>query len=201
MSFCRLCDLCHHAGQTQGDQETDYHAPGLGYHIDKHRNLWLCCKSGFDQLTFSPRNYTLLRQERAGQYEIPNTIRGLFIDSQKRLWCASKQGVIELYDSSDRYIGNLSRSGKIVNNPQTAFGASAYTFFEDSLHRMWIGCKEDGLFIATPEKTGNYRIQRYRHNAKDPYSLSENSIYDICSDKQGRIWIGTYGGIPKNRRC
>lgn len=182
------------ARQTQGDQEADYHAPGLGYHIDKHRNLWLCCKSGFDQLTFSPRNYTLLRQERAGQYEIPNTIRGLFIDSQKRLWCASKQGVIELYDSSDRYIGNLSRSGKIVNNPQTAFGASAYTFFEDSLHRMWIGCKEDGLFIATPEKTGNYRIRRYRHNAKDPYSLSENSIYDICSDKQGRIWIGTYGG-------
>lgn len=65
------------ARQTQGDQEADYHAPGLGYHIDKHRNLWLCCKSGFDQLTFSPRNYTLLRQERAGQYEILNTIRGL----------------------------------------------------------------------------------------------------------------------------
>ena len=35
------------ARQTQGDQEADYHAPGLGYHIDKHRNLWLCCKSGF----------------------------------------------------------------------------------------------------------------------------------------------------------
>ena len=72
------------ARQTQGDQEADYHAPGLGYHIDKHRNLWLCCKSGFDQLTFSPRNYTLLRQERAGQYEIPNTIRGLFYRFAKK---------------------------------------------------------------------------------------------------------------------
>lgn len=31
------------ARQTQGDRETVYHAPGLGYHIDNHHNLWLCC--------------------------------------------------------------------------------------------------------------------------------------------------------------
>lgn len=171
-------------------QET-YRAAGLNYLIDSHKNLWLCASEGFDRVTFTPRYYELLGEENESK---ENVVRGLFIDSRERLWCATKQGTISLYDATNRYIGNLTRQGVVVDNHQAAFGSNAYTIFEDSLHRIWIGSKDDGLFVATPQNDKKYHIRHYRHDNTETYSLSNNSIYDICADNQGRIWIGTYGG-------
>ena len=172
------------------NRQERYRATGFDYLIDNHKNLWLCAEGGFDYVTFSPRYYTLLGAEM----EKENRIRGLLVDSRERLWCASKNGTIALYDASNRYIGNLSRQGNIVDSREARFGSNAYALFEDSRHRIWIGCKEGGLFVATPQGEKRYRIQHYRHDEKEAYSLSHNSIYTICADRQGRIWIGTYGG-------
>ena len=176
---------------TRNGQKASYQAAGYEYLVDNHKNLWLCAAEGFDCLTFTPRRYTLLGEK---EYGIEGLVRGLLIDHEGRLWCATKQGTISLYDTSNRYIGNLTRQGEIVPNRHAVFGSNAYTLFEDSLQRIWIGCKDDGLFIATPLNGGRYRIRHYRHNDKEPYSLSNNSVYDIRTDKRGRIWIGTYGG-------
>lgn len=62
----------------------------------------------------------------------------------------------------------------------------------DSLGRLWIGT-QDGLCVWTPALN---KLMVYRHVPGNRYSLSQNSIYDICMDRAGNIWTGTYyGGV------
>jgi signal transduction histidine kinase len=35
----------------------------------------------------------------------------------------------------------------------------------------------------------------YQHDPEDPNSLSDNSVYQILEDRDGTLWLGTYGGL------
>ena len=37
----------------------------------------------------------------------------------------------------------------------------------------------------------------FRHDAKDPASLGNDTVTVILIDKQGILWIGTYGGLDQ----
>lgn len=39
-----------------------------------------------------------------------------------------------------------------------------------------------------------YKLHHYVYDARDVYSLSHNSVYDLCEDSLGRIWVVTFGG-------
>lgn len=165
-----------------------YKAPGRRFLIDSHKNIWLCDKSGLDKLSFSNDVYRYISSTDGGA-----GIRGLFVDSQQRIWTSDKNGKIAIYDGDYNYLANLSLSGRLIDNKQLVFGSSIYCFFEDEEHRIWMGSREDGIYVAIPHKDG-YQIKRFAHREKENYSISNNSIYSICKDNSGRIWIGTHGG-------
>ncbi|MCU7552695.1 ATP-binding protein [Chitinophagaceae bacterium LB-8] len=57
---------------------------------------------------------------------------------------------------------------------------------------FWLGT-ESGVFVYNT-KTGKCRHLEKDHN--NPYSITDNSIYSICHDREGGVWVGTYfGGI------
>jgi len=67
----------------------------------------------------------------------------------------------------------------------------------DIQENLWIGT-ENGLFQIIPAQNGmidpylsTYNV--YRNVPGDKYSLSGNYIISICSDRMGRMWLGTYG--------
>lgn len=90
-------------------------------------------------------------------------------------------------------MGNLSASGNIAKDKQLSLGADIYCFFEDKQHRIWMGSRRNGLYVATQGING-YKLTQFTHQPNDSTSINSNSIYSICEDLQGRIWIGTYGG-------
>lgn len=54
---------------------------------------------------------------------------------------------------------------------------------------IWIGTLK-GLSTYN----GSAAFQNHQHNSLIPNTLSQNSIYDICIDRQNIVWIGTYFG-------
>jgi len=61
---------------------------------------------------------------------------------------------------------------------------------EDANKLIWIGT-DSGLNSFDRK---NNKINTWRANPNNPNSLSHNNIFDIISDEQGNLWIGTFGG-------
>lgn len=156
--------------------------------VDDRDNLWAGTKQGIHRFTF-PSSSTRDIVNRNSE------CRGLMIDSKGRLWTGFKDFSISIYDPDYRYLGNLTPDGRIVNDPTQRFGASIYSFLEDSKGRIWIGSRNDGLFLATPKSDGTgFAIRNFRNRRDEPLSLSKNAVYSIYEDARGNIWVGTYGG-------
>jgi PAS domain S-box-containing protein len=59
---------------------------------------------------------------------------------------------------------------------------------QDHQGYMWIG-SQDGL-----NRYDGYGITQFKHDSDDPNSLGFNSIASLHEDKNGFLWIGTWGG-------
>lgn len=158
------------------------------YCIDRQKNLWLGQEGGVDLVSFTNNNFEYINPKLSHA-----EVRATHIDSNNRVWIAKKDGYVEVYDSNHKYIGNLDRNGRIVNDISVRFGEMVYTFFEDKNKTLWIGTRYEGLFVGKPYKDG-YKLKQYRRNRKQTDAISSNAIYSVAQDKHGRVWIGTYGG-------
>jgi len=59
---------------------------------------------------------------------------------------------------------------------------------QDSRGFLWVGTY-DGL-----NKYDGYNFTVYKNSIDDTSSISDNRIRSMCEDKNGNIWIGTWGG-------
>ena len=146
--------------------------------------LWISGMHDLTQVAFKKHLYhlTQLDEGEAQVFAVCNTPEGYH-------WTGYYNGVIKITNSRFEKVGYLAPSGQVVPQ-QVAFCPSAiFTIFYDTQGRIWIGTREHGLFIRTPEG-----MTQYMHNPADKYSLPFNKVYDIVADRHGRIWVGTYGG-------
>ncbi len=104
-------------------------------------------------------------------------------------------------DGDRLFIGTLTHGVKVfdINKgsytdlfryDQNKAEISARDFIQVGEKEIWIAT-ESGLFIYNL-LTGDYTQVRSR--PYDPYSLSTNSLYTFCMDREGGVWIGTYSG-------
>lgn len=108
----------------------------------------------------------------------------LFPSSRNELWIASRMEGLYRIDQD----GVLRKE---INSPTHVVSKQIRSFVEDDMQNIWFGTFEG--------------LQRYNpHN--DTYSvylpdfhsgsLSHKSVFSLCKDRQGTIWVGTYyGGI------
>lgn len=69
-------------------------------------------------------------------------------------------------------------------------GNSLRTFYIDKKGYIWFGTI-DGIYIFDPT---DGKLSHYKHSRTDPFSLPNNSIWEISEDRQSNVWIGTYSG-------
>ncbi|HVW94782.1 MAG TPA: two-component regulator propeller domain-containing protein [Mucilaginibacter sp.] len=68
------------------------------------------------------------------------------------------------------------------------------SIIKDHLGFMWFST-DDGL-----NKFDGYKFTVYRHDSDDLNSLPSNNITHIFEDKQGRLWVGSNGGLSLYNR-
>ncbi len=80
-------------------------------------------------------------------------------------------------------------------------GAAIYAVLQDRNGELWIGTSSDGLMRYNQQ---GKHVAHYRHDPKDPASLSTYGILALHEDRRGELWIGTGRGLNRYdaaRRC
>lgn len=120
--------------------------------------------------------------------ESQNSIRG----NRVREFCAAPEGRIWI-GTEDMGL-NLFDPDKQVFLPLPQPLQSLYT----NIHAMyndgdffWIGTFSKGLNRYNM-KTGEVVTYTY---SDDPHSISQNTVFSICKDRQGVLWVGTISGL------
>lgn len=116
-----------------------------------------------------------------------NWVNDLLVDSQQRLWVATKDGGLSV---APQATGNFQR---FTTSSELAIPSdNIRTLFEDDKGRIWAGTNDAGVFIF------DFKLgvtQRFQFDSEDPNSLCSNVLFDILQDRRGRIWLATGDGL------
>lgn len=143
--------------------------------IDSESNLWIgsenqlsLFENGALQKAIDIRPYLI--KDRPGVY-----INEIESDKKGNLWLGT---------NSNDVLRLNPRNHRIESIPLSEAGGYIHDFFEDAHEKMWIG-------------TDN-RLYSYRQGQIDPEKrindqLTDKTIYSIVGDRQGKLWVGTFG--------
>lgn len=160
---------------------------------DRQGNLWMCTHSkGLEKVTFRTERFHLLFLVNHSYESLSNEVRALCEDKDGNMWVGLKDGMLRVYDRNRNEIGYLTETGTVAKSGKPLFG-NTYYVMQDSKGNLWIATKGAGVVKAEsmPGKL-RYKLTRYRYSADDVYSLSDDNVYCIYEDRQGRIWMATF---------
>lgn len=165
------------------------------FEVDNNNVLWLSTyyERGLQRIVLQTRDTNLFPlgdKEDDSTTSFLDEARALEVDSDGNLWVGTKEGKLYIYDRSMRLTKEITRQ------PNGSPLGSIYTIKEDSHGNLWVGTKGDGVYRLSRRKGAKeeYDFKHLRHNPTDSNSLSNNQVYCIEEDSQGRLWIATYGG-------
>ena len=155
-------------GPAQGVPEDDVRT----LYEDREGAVWIGRAGGLTQFkngTF--RNFT----NKEGLAS--NVVRSVCEDEVGTLWIATDNGLCCMKDGS-------------ISTPEMAkpLGRGVRVIALDSEKHLWVGTQA-GLFRRT--ESG------WEHFDKNQNGLSDDFIDMIYSDRSGKFWIGTYGGLNR----
>lgn len=122
------------------------------------------------------------RLDKAAETAASVAIASLLEDGEGYLWVGHGGGLLR-----------LDAGGKAAPAGETGEGwprAPVYALMNDSQGLVWAG-GADGLFRFDPR---TFEIESWHHRSGDPDALPYEQVTDIVEDREGRLWIGTYGG-------
>lgn len=150
----------------------------LAFVEDSDNTFWLATASGLYKVDLSTGMIL-------AHYFKGDVISGLFKDSNGNLWVSS-------YSKNVNIIRPNGHVSSLVYDSQgeRPFESEAYSFTEDSKGNVWIGTLNGIYQVIPPLREAPARV------LEDVY-MAEFSIYDLFTDRQGTIWIGSYYGEVK----
>lgn len=133
---------------------------------------------------------TITRTQLVPNAESPleNEVRAMHHDPKRHLtFLCNKRGSIFVLDAKgNKSVITHDSNGNPISRP---YGMSG-----DSKGNYWVCDKDNGLYKITPSEKGGFSVINLHHDDSDPYSLSDNAAYQAVEDKNGNIWVATYGG-------
>ena len=145
-------------------------------------------RRGLEKLDILKDNIVRIRPVPDAISTLENEIRALYYDKDRKvLMLGNKSSCIFMnYDNG--------RQEKITQDSQGNSFGRIYGISKDSKGNYWICSKDYGVFLMSPKANGGWDIKKFCYEEGNPQSLSDNAAYYAVEDKQGNIWIATYGG-------
>ncbi len=145
-------------------------------------------RRGLEKLEVLKKNITRTQLVPGAESSLDNEIRAMHYDKKRHLLLlGNKHGSLYVFDGNGgRQVITHDSNGKPFSR---AYGISG-----DSKGNYWLCDKDNGVYKITPNGHGNYTIINFHHSDDDKWSLSSNSAYQTVEDREGNIWVATYGG-------
>jgi PAS domain S-box-containing protein len=197
---------------------------------DKSRDLWLAADFGlvrFDPQTeqfaaYAPgtedRRLAVVRQDRAGMLWLGGSeglyrfdpqigeftlyqpghhvvVRDILLNDDGTMWIGTQGSGLYLFDLSlgrftEHYAHDLGYEDSLSQD-------QVFRLYQDRVGVLWIGTSE-GLDLYDPHQN---RFAYYRHQAQNPNSLADDTVWGIAGDRDAgaasgnSVWVGTGGTL------
>lgn len=165
--------------------------------VDSRNNVWIGSTNGlflYDKEKDSFINYNYDDNDPGSLGD--NRIYSILEDKAGRLWIGNQAGLDLFTNAQDHPQKGIFEHYQNDSRDESSISKGTIrSLLEDDKHNLWIGTENGGLDMINLTNFHN-RVNTFIHFKNDPSngtSLSNNSIYSLCQDEQGNIWIGTYG--------
>ncbi len=175
-----------HYTQNLLDDYSLIHNSVLDLFVDKKGDLWVGTRNGISYLNFDKQSFGYISAVNARNISLNNSEVYVFWEEDKNtIWVGTEIGGINIYNRKNNSIRYLTVDNGLSNNCIKAIES-------DHTGNVLIGTYLGGLNQYNL-KTGKNKI--YYNNPNDSTSISDNTIWDIYTDSQNRIWVGTSKGV------
>ena len=133
-----------------------------------------------------------------------NAVSAIFEDQNGVLWIGTEDGGLNRLDSENESWWHYRN---VPNNPHSLSHNNITAIYEDQSGALWVGTNGGGLNRLVPSTSSDQALSEaeesdqenehfihYQNDTDDPRSLSNDNISTIYQDREGVLWIGTWGG-------
>ncbi len=160
---------------------------------DRAGSLWIgTFDGGLDRYDPATGSFEHFRHDRSDPRSLADDqVRAVYQDTQGRLWLGTWSG-LDLYDPESRTFSHFRHDPE---DPGSLSDDRVRAIVEDAQGRLWVGTHAGlnrfDLQAGVPRDT----VERFFHDPADPDSLSHDWVRSLFADSDGRLWVGTDGGL------
>jgi diguanylate cyclase (GGDEF)-like protein len=115
-------------------------------------------------------------------------ISALARDPRGSLWAGSDGGGVVWRDEAGGF--RTPATAESMHNTEDRVRA----LHVDRSGQLWVATRNSGVTLHAADRK---LVREFRHDAADPNSLSNDSVFAITQDLSGHIWIGTANGLDR----
>ena len=164
-------------------------------YADRSGRVWIGTQAGLDRFEQKTNHFIHYRLNPfAPGLNTDPAVLAIYQDRQEILWIGTREGGLFRLDPETGLSKNYLHNPLI---PNSLSHNTVSSIVEDTSGNLWIGTG----FFTEGDGSGLNRFDRisesfhvYRHDPRNPNSLSHNNIGALHMDQHGYLWIGTLGG-------
>ncbi len=146
--------------------------------------VWIVTEGGLDHLQPDSGAVTHVRHDDGDSGSLPdNRVRALLRDHNGTLWVATYSGLV-------RRDANVTHFVPVPLPLAEGKLPTAWSFFEDSVGRIWIGTLRNGAYVVEP---GDGIARAVRETGAEQAELQTRGVHAIVEVRPGEVWLGTLG--------
>ena len=150
----------------------------LTFYKDRDSTLWITARDGI----YSLRHGKVIREEKLNSVLARQSVHGIRRDRQGKLWVATYENGIYLFDDQKRLLRHLDKKNGLLSN-------SVQHLHVDPHEGIWLSTPDGMGYIPDTSRPEQYETFGYQQGLNDSY------IRAIQEDAKGNVWVSTNNGI------
>ncbi|TDB63420.1 ligand-binding sensor domain-containing protein [Arundinibacter roseus] len=159
--------------------------------IDKNNIAWLGTDRGLVRFDHQAQKHQIFDATHPQQPDKLGDVFSLAEDHNEQLWIGTQRNGLWIFDKKSQKFREVNHR---INSPESFENYEFYRVYVDNSGIIWANSDPDGLVKIVPNAS-MFGYFGQPDPTRPERNLSDLSIRSIGEDAEGRIWLGTEGGL------